>query len=117
MKTDEDKALAASVHEGVSKGNGRVILGSVTLEVYRRIEEYGRRTAGTNASSGAFNAEASAVKATQEQHINLGSADTPAGAPAKTGLISPLPNPRDTYLADLARPLLTTSLKSSTLIV
>ena len=78
------------------KGNSRVILGSVTLELYRRIEEYGRKASGANASSGAVTAEASAAKAAQEQNINKGSADTVAGAPAKSGLFSPPPNPWDT---------------------
>ena len=32
------RALAAGAHEGVLKGSGRMIVGSVSAEVYRRIE-------------------------------------------------------------------------------
>jgi hypothetical protein len=44
LQTDAEKALTAGVHEGVLKGSGgRMIVGSVASEVYRRIEEYGRK--------------------------------------------------------------------------
>jgi hypothetical protein len=46
LRTEADKALAIGVHEGVLKGSGRMIVGSVTPEVYRRIEEYARKAAG-----------------------------------------------------------------------
>ena len=41
-QTDAEKALTVGVHEGVLKGSGRMIVGSVTAEVYRRIEEHRR---------------------------------------------------------------------------
>ena len=40
LQTDAEKALTAGVHEGVLKGSGRMIVGSVSSEVYRRIEEH-----------------------------------------------------------------------------
>jgi hypothetical protein len=43
LRTDADRALAAGVHEGVLKGSGRMIVGSVSAEVYRRIEEHVRK--------------------------------------------------------------------------
>ena len=47
LQTDADKALAAGAHEGVLKGSGgRMIVGSVSAEVYRRIEEHVRKGAG-----------------------------------------------------------------------
>src|SRR5271167_3866706 len=46
LHTDADKALAAGAHEGVLKGSGRMIVGSVSAEVYRRIEEHVRKGAG-----------------------------------------------------------------------
>ena len=47
LQTDADKALAAGAHEGVLKGSaGRMIIGSVSAEVYRRIEEHVRKAAG-----------------------------------------------------------------------
>ena len=46
LQTDADKALAAGAHEGVLKGSGRMIVGSVSAEVYRRIEEHVRKGSG-----------------------------------------------------------------------
>ena len=47
LQTDADRALAAEAHEGVLKGSGgRLIVGSVSPEVYRRIEEHARKGAG-----------------------------------------------------------------------
>src|SRR5580693_9004251 len=40
LQTEAEKALAVGVHEGVLKGSGRMIVGSVASEVYRRIEEH-----------------------------------------------------------------------------
>ena len=40
LHTDARKALAVGVPEGVLKSSGRMIVGSVPAEVYRRIEEY-----------------------------------------------------------------------------
>ena len=51
LRTEADKALAIGVHEGVLKGSGRMIVASVTPEVYRRIEEYARKAASFNRSS------------------------------------------------------------------
>src|SRR5437764_6737557 len=39
IKTAAEPSLLEGVHEGVLKGSGRMILGSVSVEVYRRIEE------------------------------------------------------------------------------
>ena len=43
LKTDEEKTLAAGIHEGVLKGSGRMIVGSASPEAYGRIEEYARK--------------------------------------------------------------------------
>src|SRR5580704_3708610 len=43
LQTDADKVLAAGAHEGVLKSSGRMIVGSVSAEVYRRIEEHVRK--------------------------------------------------------------------------
>ncbi len=95
IQTESEKALTVGVHEGVLKGNGRMIVGSVTPEVYKRIEEYVAKASGSNTSPGTVVTEASAARAPSEQNINTGSAGAAAGAPAKTGLISPPPNPWD----------------------
>src|SRR5579863_6479839 len=40
IATDAEKALTVGVPEGVLKGSGRMIVGSVSSEVYCRIENY-----------------------------------------------------------------------------
>ena len=94
IQTESEKALIVGVHEGVLKGNGRMIVGSVTPEVYKRIEEYAAKV--VPAPVAAVNTQAAAAKAAAEQNINAGPAEAAAGAPAKTGPISPPPNPWDT---------------------
>ena len=65
LQTDADGALAAGAQEGVLKGSGRMIVGSVSPEVYRRIEEHVRKAAS------AFDAsKAAAVKMAAEQTEN-----------------------------------------------
>ena len=59
LQTDADKALAAGAHEGVLKGSGRLIVGSVSSEVYRRIEEHVRKGAGAPDASKLGNARSS----------------------------------------------------------
>jgi hypothetical protein len=46
IQTEAERALLVGVHEGVLKGSGRMIVGSVSSEVYRRIEEYARKARG-----------------------------------------------------------------------
>src|SRR5882757_5909450 len=48
LQTDAEKALAAGAHEGVLKGSGRMIVGSVSAEVYRQIQEYAGKGAGAS---------------------------------------------------------------------
>ena len=45
VRTDAEKALTAGIHEGVLKSSGRMIVGSVSSEVYRGIEEFARKGA------------------------------------------------------------------------
>jgi hypothetical protein len=45
IQTEAEKALTLGVHEGVLKGSERMTIGSVTTEVYHRIQEYVRSTA------------------------------------------------------------------------
>jgi hypothetical protein len=51
LHTDADRTLAAGAHEGVLKGSGRMIVGSVSAEVYRRIDEHVRKGAGAREPS------------------------------------------------------------------
>ena len=72
LQTDADRALAAGAHEGVLKGSGRMIVGSVSAEVYRRIEEHVRKGAGARAASQPDNAAAppATIKSVSEQTKN-----------------------------------------------
>ena len=71
LQTDAEKALTVGVHEGVLKGSGRMIVGSVSSEVYRRIEEHVRKGAGAADASKLGSAVASAAKPATEQTKNL----------------------------------------------
>ena len=81
LQTDAERALAAGVHEGVLKGSGRMIVGSVSAEVYRRIEEHVRKGAGAPDPSQPENAAAT-TKSASEQNTNIGAAISPGPAPA-----------------------------------
>jgi hypothetical protein len=65
LQTDADRALASGAHEGVLKASGRMIVGSVSAEVYRRIEEHVRK-----AASALDAPKASTVKMAAEQTEN-----------------------------------------------
>jgi len=89
LQTDAERALAAGVHEGVLKSSGRMIVGSVSAEVYRRIEDYGRKAASAPDASKPDDAAAT-TKSASEQTKN-----PPQPAPSATDrpdLASP-PNP------------------------
>jgi hypothetical protein len=69
LRTDADRALAAGAHEGVLKGSGRMIVGSISAEVYRRIEEHVRKSKGAPDPSKPDNT-AGTKKARPEQTVN-----------------------------------------------
>ena len=72
LRTDADRALAAGAHEGVLKGSGRMIVGSVSAEVYRRIEEHVRKATGTSDPSKPETAAATATTiSASEQTTNI----------------------------------------------
>jgi len=72
LQTDADRALAAGAHEGVLKASGRMIVGSVSAEVYRRIEEHARKAAGTSDPSKSETVTAT-LKPVSEQNTNASS--------------------------------------------
>jgi hypothetical protein len=80
LQTDAEKALVAGVGEGVLKGSGRMIVGSVSREVYRRIEEHGHSAPGVTVPSQPETAKATATKAVSEQNKNI---STPAAVPSE----------------------------------
>jgi hypothetical protein len=90
LHTDADRALAAGAHEGVLKGSGRMIVGSVSAEVYRRIEEHVRKGAGASDTSRSDNTAATTTRSASEQTKNL-----PAPSPLATDRpdLASAPNP------------------------
>jgi len=82
LQTDADRALAAGAHEGVLKGSGRMIVGSVSAEVYRRIEEHVRKAAGASDATKPEIAAAATTKPASEQNTNIGAAGAVSPAPS-----------------------------------
>jgi hypothetical protein len=71
LHTDADRTLAAGAHEGVLKGSGRMIVGSVSAEVYRRIEEHVRKGVGADVPSKPESAAATSTQSPSEQKANM----------------------------------------------
>jgi hypothetical protein len=88
IQTDGDRALLDGVHEGVLKGTGRVIVGSVTPEVYKRIEDYAAKAPGALAVKGS-NDTAARAKALTEQSANIGEEVTTTSSTAKASPTAP----------------------------
>jgi hypothetical protein len=96
LRTEAEKALAIGVHEGVLKGGGRMIVGSVAPAVYRRIEDYVRKAADAQpaaASKPDADASSDAKASINEKPVSgspgaaasVGPKPTPASADAKSG--------------------------------
>jgi hypothetical protein len=83
LHTDADRALAAGAHEGVLKGSGRMIVGSVSSEVYRRIEEHARQGTSASDPSKAENAAAITTKSASEQNMNTVAAGASSPEPTR----------------------------------
>jgi hypothetical protein len=71
LHTDAERALAAGAHEGVLKSSGRMIVGSVSSEVYRRIEEHVRKGLAADVPSQPEIAASPATKSASEQNMNI----------------------------------------------
>jgi hypothetical protein len=87
LRTDADRALAAGAHEGVFKGSGRMIIGSVSAEVYRRIEEHVRKAAGAADPSRPENA--ATTKPASEQNVNISAAGPSSPGPSRVTPAAP----------------------------
>jgi hypothetical protein len=70
VRTEAEKALILGVHEGVLKGNSRMIVGSVSSEVYKRIEEFAAKISLAPAMKESSKTEGGA-KSTTEQTKNI----------------------------------------------
>ena len=92
LQTEADKALTTGIDEGVLKGSGRMIVGSVTAEVYRRIEEHVRKATGTPTPP-ATNEAPAETKPVSEQNTNT--EVSAALSTAKSDVATP-PNPWET---------------------
>jgi hypothetical protein len=94
LRTEAAKALAIGVHEGVLKGGGRMIIGSVTPEVYRRIEEHTHKAASGGLASALKPREAasSGVRASGEAKASV--AATNAGSPSAAAAAPPAADPK-----------------------
>jgi hypothetical protein len=89
LLTDADRALAAGAHEGAVKSSGRMIVGSVSAEVYRRIEEYARQRVGASYPPKSGNAVAITTKPVSEQNTNISAADPSSPGPSPASLATP----------------------------
>ena len=89
LRTDAEKALAAGVHEGVLKGSGRIIVGSVSAEVYRLIEDHVRKAAIAHDLSRPDNAAAATTKPASEQTTNISAAGAISPGPSRASLATP----------------------------
>jgi len=85
LQTDAEKALTIGVHEGVIKGSGRMIVGSVAPEISRRIEEHVRKGASAPDPSKPENAAATA----SEQTTNTSAAGAISPGPSRATPAAP----------------------------
>jgi len=92
LPSDTEQALTAGVHEGVLKSSGRMIVGSVSSEVYRRIEEHVRNAAGASDPSQPESATSPATKPVSEQNMNMSG---PARLSTAGSDLASAPNPWD----------------------
>jgi hypothetical protein len=88
IQTDGDRSLLDGVHEGVLKGTGRIIVGSVSPEVYKRIEDYAAKGTGALAVKGS-NDTAARAKASTEQSTNNGAEGAATSSTAKVRPTAP----------------------------
>jgi hypothetical protein len=88
IRTEAEKALIVGVHEGVLKGNSRMIVGSVTPEVYKRIEDYLAKASPAPAAASA-NEEPPRAKSSSEQNTNISGKGIAASSTAKAEPTAP----------------------------
>jgi hypothetical protein len=97
LQTEAEKALTAGVPERVLRGSGRMIVGSVSADVYWRIEEHARKGATANAPAQPENVVIAAAKPASEHWRSWGElAGTRSGHPgAADRQAGPRPRPRN----------------------
>jgi hypothetical protein len=106
--TEAEKALIVGVHEGVLKGNNRMIVGSVAPEVYKRIEEYAAKASHARVTMASGDKVAETKSAT-EQNTNVSDPPAPPAAASVdsklTGVASPNSIAAATSRGEAAAPL------------
>jgi hypothetical protein len=85
LQTDADRALAAGAHEGAFKAGGRMIVGTVSAEVYRRIDEHVRKGAPSSEPSKLETATATV----SEQNMNKSATAAISPEPSRTTPATP----------------------------
>jgi hypothetical protein len=95
LHTDAEKALAAGTHEGVLK-DGRMVIGSVSPEIFRRIEEHPRKGAGAPDPSKPESAVAATAKPVSEQNMNINAVGPSSPASSRATLAAPTIGKPDT---------------------
>jgi hypothetical protein len=85
LQTEADRALAIGVHEGVLKGSGRMIIGSVTPEIYRRIEDYARKASGAGPAPASKPNEMASTGAKASEDVKASAGSISAGPGAGLG--------------------------------
>jgi hypothetical protein len=99
LQTDADRALAAGAHEGILEGSGRMIVGSVSADLYRRIEEHVRHGAASSEPSKLETATATRAKPVSEQNTNICAADLISPGPSRASLATPAISKPDRAIA------------------
>jgi hypothetical protein len=89
LQTDTEKALTTGVHEGVLKGSGRMMVGSVSSEVYCRIAEFAGKGASASDPSRPENAAATTTKPISEQNTNNSATGATSPAPLRASPATP----------------------------
>ena len=88
IQTDAERALTLGVAEGVLKSSGRILVGSVAPEVYKRIEEYVAKASAAPVSKATSDGEAG-TKPASEQNTNNGEKGAPTPSAAKPAPMAP----------------------------
>jgi hypothetical protein len=112
IQTEAERALTVGVHEGVLKGSGRMVVDSVSAEVYRRIEDYVGKASGADHRSKIESTAPVAAESASEQNQNKLVANTGAtsgassemAGPASTGATSSPTGTAASIVADAKKP-------------
>jgi hypothetical protein len=89
IRSEAEKALMLGVHEGVLKGNSRMIVGSVSSEVYKRIEEFAANKNSLPSATKESSKTEGGAKSTIEQNTNTVEASSSRATPPQVAAGKP----------------------------